>query len=131
MSLKAYQKTQAAFANPRDTEYRLFAQITSSLIDSKDLPRTDRRLIDAITRNRSLWTALAGDCSAEGNQLPNSLRAQIISLSLWVSRYSSQVMRERADVTPLIEINRTIMDGLAPRNPTPTPDRPAARPAFA
>ena len=65
MSLKAYQKTQQTFANPRDTEYRLFAQVTSALIDTKDLPRTDSRLIDAITRNRALWTTLAGDCSSD------------------------------------------------------------------
>jgi flagellar protein FlaF len=46
------------------------------------------------------------------------LRAQIISISLWVSRYTSTVMRERADIAPLIDINRTIMEGLAPRNET-------------
>jgi flagellar biosynthesis activator protein FlaF len=119
MSLKAYQKTQRTFANPRDTEYRLFAQITSALIDAKDLPRTDQRLIQAIARNRELWTVLAADCGAEGNKLDDKLRAQIISLSLWVGRYSSTVMRERADVAPLIDINRTIMEGLAPRNVAP------------
>jgi flagellar protein FlaF len=115
MPVKAYQKTQQAFSNPRDTEYRLFAQITSGLIDSKDLPRHDERVIAAVSRNRELWTTLASDCSSDGNQLPTSLRAQIISLSLWVNRYSSEVMRKRADMRPLIDINRTIMEGLAMR----------------
>ena len=116
MSLKAYQQTQKKFANPRDIEYRVFAQITSALINTKELPRTDQRLISAVTRNRELWSTLAVDCADGGNQLPKELRAQIVSLSLWVSRYTSTVMREKADLAPLIDINRTIMEGLAPRN---------------
>jgi len=116
MSLKAYQQTQKKFANPRDTEYRLFAQVTSALISSKDLLRTDQRLISAVTRNRELWSTLAIDCAHEGNQLTRELRAQIVSLSLWVSRYTSSVMRENAELEPLIDVNRTIMEGLAPRN---------------
>ena len=125
MPVQAYQKTQQAFSNPRDTEYRLFAQITSSLIDSKNLPRHDERVIVAIARNRELWSMLASDCSTEGNQLPASLRAQIISLSLWVNRYSSDVMGKRADMGPLIDINRTIMEGLAIRNAQAAAPAPA------
>ena len=48
----------------------------------------------------------------ERNQLTRELRAQIISLSMWVSKYSKQVTREGASIEPLIEINRTIMQGL-------------------
>ena len=124
MSLKAYQQTQKKFANPRDTEYRLFAQITSALINSKSLPRTDQRLISAVTRNRELWSTLAVDCADESNQLTRELRAQIVSLSLWVSRYTSTVMRENAEIEPLIDINRTIMEGLAPRNEVATSAAP-------
>lgn len=115
---QAYKKTQTAFANPRDTEYRLFAQITGALIDSQDLPRTDQRLISALSRNRQLWSALATDCSSGENRHADALRAQIISLSLFVNRYTSKVMRERAAVKPLIDINRTIMEGLAVRAPS-------------
>jgi flagellar protein FlaF len=43
------------------------------------------------------------------------LRASIISLSLWVGRHSSAVMRKEEDFEPLIDINRTIMQGLAGR----------------
>ena len=40
------------------------------------------------------------------------MRAKIISLSLWVAKYSRSVTREKAPLDPLIEINRTIMQGL-------------------
>ena len=43
-----------------------------------------------------------------------ALRAQIISISLFVSRHSSEIMRGDEDFEPLIDINRMIMQGLAP-----------------
>jgi flagellar protein FlaF len=116
MSIKAYQKAQAASENPRDVEYRLFGQVTRALMDAENLDRRDfRRLVDAIDWNRRMWSTLAADCTSAGNQLPETIRAQIISLSLWVSRYSSQVVREGAKIAPLIEVNKNIMEGLAPR----------------
>jgi len=32
-----------------------------------------------------------------------------------VAKYSSSVLRENADIEPLIDINRTMMEGLATR----------------
>jgi flagellar protein FlaF len=34
---------------------------------------------------------------------------------MWVARYSGEVLREGADVEPLIDINRTMMEGLSAR----------------
>ena len=116
MSIKAYQRAQQHAENPRETEYRLFGQVTGALIEVEKLDRREfRRIVDAIDWNRRMWTALAADCSGAGNQLPQTIRAQIISLSLWVSRYSSEVLRDGAEIDPLIDINRTMMEGLAAR----------------
>jgi len=108
----AYQKAQRAAENPRNAEYRLFGQVTGALMDAKSAGAKGASLIDAIDWNRRLWSTLAVDCMNDGNQLPKELRAQIISLSLWVTKYSSQVMQEGVSVEPLIDINRTIMQGL-------------------
>src|SRR5207253_10616975 len=62
--------------------------------------------------HRRLWSTLAVDCMDDANQLSKPLRAQIVSLSLWVSKYSSQVMQDGAPLEPLIDVNRTIMQGL-------------------
>lgn len=113
MSLQAYQKAQRITENPRDTEYRLFAKVTGALMDAKDAARMDPKLIDALGRNRRMWSVFASDCASDGNQLPEQLRAQIISLSLWVSKYSSEVMRGKAPIDPLIDVNRAVMEGLA------------------
>src|ERR1051325_7185237 len=116
MSLQAYQKAQRQSESPRDAEYRLFGQVTHALIEADKGNRTDlAKLIDALDWNRRLWSTLAVDCSSSANQLPPNVRAQIISLSLWVSRFSSEVAKSRASLEPLIEVNRAIMQGLAQR----------------
>jgi flagellar protein FlaF len=119
MSLRAYQQAAQRSENPRDTEYRLFAQVTRALMDLKAKPRSDiRAWIDALDWNRRLWSALADDCASPSNALPEAARARIMGLNLWVNRFSSAVMRGQEDVDPLIEINRTIMQGLAERGET-------------
>ena len=116
MSLQAYQKTQRQSESPRETEYRLFGQVTHALIEADKSDRSDfKSLIDALDWNRRLWSTLAIDCSSSANQLPANLRAQIISLSIWVSRFSSEIAKSRGSLAPLIEVNRAIMQGLAQR----------------
>jgi flagellar protein FlaF len=112
MALQAYQRTQRATENPRNAEYRLFGQVTGALLDAQSAGAKGAKLIDAIDWNRRLWSSLAVDCMDDSNRLPGPLRAQIISLSIWVTKYSSQVMQQGASLEPLIDINRTIMQGL-------------------
>ena len=69
-------------------------------------------LVEAVDWNRRLWRTLAADCMDDRNALTQDVRAKIISLSLWVAKYSRSVTREKASLDPLIEINRTIMQGL-------------------
>jgi flagellar protein FlaF len=47
--------------------------------------------------------------------LPVPVRAQIISISLWVSRYSSEVIQKGGSLEPLIDVNKSIMAGLSQR----------------
>jgi flagellar protein FlaF len=116
MSLRAYQQAAQRAETPRDVEYRLFAQVTRALLDVKSKPREDLRAwIDVLHWNRRIWAALADDCAQPGNALPEATRAQVISLSLFVHRTTSQVMRREADVDTLIELNRTMMQGLSNR----------------
>ncbi len=125
MSYQAYQNAQSKTENPRQTEYRLFVQVTKSLIDAADLPSTDPKVPDALDWNRRLWSMLATDCGVEGNGLPDQLRASIISLSIWVSKHSSAVIRGDESIKDLININKTIMEGLAVQ-PSVTPPNKSA-----
>jgi flagellar protein FlaF len=128
MSLKAYQAATARAENPREIEYRLFGQVTRALMEAEKLERNQiRERMDALDWNRRMWSVLASDCSVEGNGLPEMLRANIISLSIWVNRHTSQVMRNEEQIAPLIEINRIIMQGLQPQSSAPADAAPAAR----
>src|ERR1700761_4444967 len=112
MSLKAYQQAQVKTEDPRATEYRLFGQVTGALLNAKEAGAVGTPLVEAIDWNRRLWRTLATDCMDDRNTLTQDVRAKIISLSLWVSKYSRSVTREKAPLDPLIEINRNIMQGL-------------------
>jgi flagellar protein FlaF len=126
MSLQAYQRAAQRVETSREIEYRLFGQVTRALMEAAAAPVEDTaKRIDALDWNRRLWSTLASDCSQSDNALPEALRAQIISLSLWVSRHSSAVMRREEDFEPLIDINRIIMQGLGGPVPGAASQRPS------
>ena len=112
MSHQAYQSTQRVTEDSRTTEYRLFGQVTGALMDAKKNGITGGPLAETVDWNRRLWGTLAADCMDERNRLPKEVRAQIVSLSLWVTRYSTDVMSKGAWMDQLVEVNRTIMQAL-------------------
>jgi len=114
MSLQAYKTASTRAENPREMEYRLFGQVTRALMHASTVDKTDfATRIDAIDWNRRLWTTLASDCMDEANAMNQGMRASIISLSLFVNRHSSEVMKGDEDFETLIDINRMIMQGLS------------------
>lgn len=68
---------------------------------------------DALVYTRRLWTIFLDDLSSNGNELPEALRAQLISIGIWtlkeIERLRSGLGESFAD---LIEINAIIRDGL-------------------
>ena len=116
MSIQAYQSAATRSENPRETEYRVFATVTANLMKVKDSGRNDLAALSAaIQDNRRLWSIFALDCAHEDNGFDQAMRAQIISLALFVDRQCGAVLREGAEIESLIDINRSIMEGLAGR----------------
>lgn len=127
MSLQAYQRAVEQAEGPKQTEFRLFGLVTRALMDAAEKDAADfSGRIRALHWNRRLWTALAADCSNPKNALPVPLRASIISLGMWVDRHTSQVMARKAEIQPLIDVNRSIMQGLAAQAANTAPPRAAA-----
>lgn len=115
MSYQAYQRTSARAEDPRSTEYRLLGQVTRALMEAKDADaREIRKRAEALDWNRRVWSAFAADCASPDNGLPESLRASIISLSIFISKETSTAMRGGGDIETLIDLNRTVMQGLEP-----------------
>jgi flagellar protein FlaF len=116
MSLRAYQQVAQRAETPRDVEYRLFSVVTRALMEVKEKPRSDvQAWMGALHWNRRMWAQLADDCAQVDNALPEPTRAQIISLSLFVHRTTSEVMRQESSIDDLIELNRVMMQGLGAR----------------
>lgn len=115
MSIKAYQRAATQAESPRELEYRAFGQVTAGLVRVKEECAPLTVVAEALDANRKLWNVLSADCAVPENQLPLALRGQIISLAMFVARYSRQVLREGAELDPLIDINRTMMEGLVAR----------------
>ena len=113
MSLKAYQKVSKSAEDPRLMEYRLFGEVTRALMEAQKADKLEYGLIaEALGWNRRMWSVLGIECASEDNGLPAELRASIISLSIWVDKYTSKVMLGDGDIADLIDINRIIMAGL-------------------
>ena len=112
MYTQSYQATQAIIEGPRQTEYRLFALVTRSLMDAEDKEHSDKQFYGAVDWNRRLWSTLQFDLAAEDNLLPDELKAKLLSLAIWVDKHSSLAMKGKARIAPLISVNRSIMEGL-------------------
>ena len=112
MTLTAYQAARSRAETPRSAEFRLMSEITGEMIAAQEAGLKGAMLMPALYRNRQMWSAFITDCGATGNGLPMQLRAQIISLGLWVDRFTSDVVAGRDTIMELISLNRTIMDGL-------------------
>jgi len=113
MSLNAYQRTRSMVEQPRAVEQRLIGEITGVMIEARERGLRGAALMPALHRNREMWNAFSTACASAGNQLPDALRAGIISLALWVDRYTSDVVAGRDSVDDLISLNRQISEGLA------------------
>jgi flagellar protein FlaF len=69
--------------------------------------------IESLLYVRRLWTTFIEDLGHPENGLPDRLRAELISIGLWVIKEADRLREERSnDVAQLIEINRLIRDAL-------------------
>ncbi|NQW10889.1 MAG: flagellar biosynthesis regulator FlaF [Alphaproteobacteria bacterium] len=112
----AYRRTQGATAtqNARDLEYRLLAQVTGGLMEAESGRASLQDRLNAIMRNEKVWHAFLADLNHPDNGLSQSLKGNLASLALWVTRETKHVIDNDASLEDLIVINRQIMAGLKP-----------------
>ena len=115
MSVNAYQRVRTLVDDPRATEHRLMSQITGDMMSARDAGLSGSQLMPVLHRNREVWGAFASDCGATGNSLPEALRASIVSIGLWVDRFTTDVVTGRDSIDGLIDVNRSIIEGLTVR----------------
>lgn len=126
MTINAYQAARSRAETPRAAELRLMREITGEMLTAHEAGLKGALLMPSLYRNREMWTAFVTDCGARGNNLPVELRAKIISLGLWVDRFTSDVVAGRESILELVQVNRTIMEGLGFQDRAVAPQAAAA-----
>ncbi|MGD1015726.1 MAG: flagellar biosynthesis regulator FlaF [Roseiarcus sp.] len=72
-----------------------------------------REAIEALFYLRRLWAIFLDDLRNPDNELPERLRAGIVSIGIWMNKEIDRVRSgQSSDLTPMIEINEIIRDGL-------------------
>jgi flagellar biosynthesis activator protein FlaF len=72
-----------------------------------------RERVEALFYLRRLWTIFLNDLNDPNNELPEQLRAGIISIGIWMMKEIERVRGGAAtDLTPMIQIDELIRDGL-------------------
>ncbi|WP_025898053.1 flagellar biosynthesis regulator FlaF [Sneathiella glossodoripedis] len=112
MYFEAYKKANLSAEQPAQTEYRLFAEITRELEQANHSGATPAARINSLFRNSQLWLTLKADLVSEENGLNTETKAGLISLALWVERFTPSAMKGNVDLEPLISVNKNIMHGL-------------------
>lgn len=108
---RAYAQSAGPVRTPRSVEYEAFARITRQL-KSVGATGSIRKMAPALHDNRRLWTLLATDVADSNNPLPAELRARIFYLAEFTLQHSRAVLRGKATVDALVEINLSVMRGL-------------------
>ncbi|SDG92673.1 flagellar biosynthesis regulator FlaF [Alloyangia pacifica] len=131
MSISAYKRTIRESESPRQIEARVFARITGAMREhQQDWAASSEKLArlavlsgglrDAVVQNRRLWERLRGDLASDSNALPQALRANLLSISLWVDRTCGSVLGGGPGLPALIDVNQNILAGLSAARPAPT-----------
>ena len=111
---KAYGEVQKRTADSRSIEHALFRQVTDGLIEAQDIKTSDpEKWANAINRNLDLWTLLATDLMHPENRLEQSLRQSLLQLATFTRRTSMKILSGSDELPDLIDINESIMKGLA------------------
>ena len=72
-----------------------------------------REVVEALFYLRRLWAIFLDDLRNPDNELPEQLRAGIVSIGIWMNKEIDRVRSGKtSDLTPMIEINEIIRDGL-------------------
>lgn len=111
MGIQQYRTAQRQAESPQQSEYRVLAEVTRRLLAVEDVKAPEA--VQALYDNAAVWGTFAADVSMPENPLPEALKAQILSLYLWVERHSRQVGRGGARIQPLVDVNKAVMAGLA------------------
>ncbi|WEX08326.1 flagellar biosynthesis regulator FlaF [Chelativorans sp. AA-79] len=110
----SYSEIQTdSLADAKDREHQLLTRSIDLLTTARTAGPQSREATEAILFMNRVWTSLVEDLGHPDNALPKELRANLISIGLWLLREGEEVRQGRSDnFDGLIEISQIIRDGL-------------------
>lgn len=110
----AYQQQQKRNLSPREVEAMAFTKAALMLEDAKKFVGNIGEYSKALRFNHLLWTIIQADLTDPENQLPPEIKANVMSLSIFVDKQTTKALRSTTptDLDVLININRNLAAGL-------------------
>jgi flagellar biosynthesis activator protein FlaF len=100
-------------ADAKDRERQLLTRSIDMLVAARAVGCDSMEAIEAIHFLNRVWTSLIEDLGSPDNALPKELRANLISIGLWLLREAEDVRQGRSDnFDGLIEVSEIIRDGI-------------------
>ena len=112
-SSQAYQSSQKLGSSARQTEAQALLE-TARLMDASINGEDNDAYRAALRLNWRLWTIIQADVSSAENPLPDEIRQNILSLSVFIDKHTVNALAEPSGrkLRVLIDINRNIAAGL-------------------
>jgi len=121
----AYAQQQKRNLTPREVEAMAFTKAALLLEDAKKSIGNIEEYSKALRFNHLLWTIIQADLTEPDNNLPPEIKANVMSLSIFVDKQTTKALRSTSssDLDVLININRNLAAGLrtTPQTATATP----------
>ncbi|MEO4001573.1 flagellar biosynthesis regulator FlaF [Mesorhizobium sp. CAU 1732] len=110
----SYAEVQTdSVADAKDRERQLLSRSIDLLVAAKNKGVQSIETVQAIHYMNRVWTSFVEDLGSDDNELPHELRANLISIGLWLLREGEEVRQGRSDnFEGLIEVSQIIRDGI-------------------
>ena len=110
----SYAEVQSdSVADARDRERQLLTRSIDLLVAAKEKGVPSYEAVEAFHFLSRVWNAFIEDLGSDENELPQELRANLISIGLWLLREAEEVRQGRSDnFDGLIEVSQIIRDGI-------------------
>lgn len=100
-------------ADAKDRERQLLSRSIELLSVARAAGVDSMEAIEAIHFLNRVWTSFVEDLGSPENALPRELRANLISIGLWLLREAEEVRQGRSNnFEGLIEVSQIIRDGI-------------------
>ena len=116
----AYAQQQKRNLTPREVEAMAFTKAALLLEGAKKHTGNIEEFSKALRFNHLLWTIIQADLTEPDNNLPAEIKANVMSLSIFVDKQTTKALRMStpADLDVLININRNLAAGLRTNPPS-------------